>query len=275
MSAPFILSIQSEVVYGHVGNGAARFALQKLGFEVLALPTVLLSNHPGHGGATGETISAAKLRVLLQGLAGRGVFQQTVAVLSGYLGEPDHAQVVAEAVASVRNRNPGALFLCDPVFGDEGGAYGKLGVAEAIARDLIPIADIVTPNRFELVSLAARRIEDARSAIAAAKSLGRPETLVTSVPLETQIGAMAVAHGKAWVASGSKLENVPNGTGDLLSALYLGWRLRNIGPDAALGRSVAAVYALAKEASAKQLAELPLISMQDVLGADGPVAAEI
>lgn len=269
MPVPYVLSIQSEVVYGHVGQGAARFALQKLGFEVLALPTVLLSNHPGHGAPQGETIPSEKLRALLRGLAARGVFKDTVAILSGYLGEAAHAAVVAEAVALVRQANTKAIFLCDPVFGDDDGAYAKLGVAEAMARDLIPIADIVTPNRFEMVSLTARQIQDSAGAVAAAKALGRPETVVTSVPLhDGQIGAVAVKSSVAWTAGGPRLEGVPNGTGDLLSALYLGWRLKELNPAHALARSVKAVYALSARASQYGLRELPLIARQDVLMLD-------
>jgi pyridoxine kinase len=270
MSAPFVLSIQSEVVYGHVGNGAARFALQRLGFEVLALPTVLLSNHPGHGGMTGETIPAQKLKALLSGLAARGVFKNTIAILSGYLGEAAQAAVVAEAVQMVRRENPAAMYLCDPVFGDDDGAYAKPGVAEAMARDVLPLADIVTPNRFELVSLTARQIADPASAVAAAKVLGRPETVVTSVPMEgSTIGAIAVRGQSAWRAGGPKLDNVPNGTGDLFSALYLGWRLKGAAPDRALGNATAAVHTLAADASANRRNELPLIAMQDALISEG------
>jgi pyridoxine kinase len=276
MPAPFVLSIQSEVVYGHVGQGAARFALQKLGFEVLALPTVLLSNHPGHGAPQGETIPSEKLSTLLRGLAARGVLKDTVAILSGYLGEAAHAAVVAEAAAMVRQENPKAIYLCDPVFGDDDGAYAKLGVAEAMARDLIPIADIVTPNRFEMVSLTARQIHDVPSAILAAKALGRPETVVTSVPLrDGQIGAVAVKSGVAWTAGGPRLEGVPNGTGDLLSALYLGWRLKGHDPVNALARSAKAVHAIAERATQNGLKELPLVAHQDVLTLDADAAATL
>jgi pyridoxine kinase len=269
MPAPFVLSIQSEVVYGHVGQGAARFALQILGFEVLSLPTVLLSNHPGHGPPQGETIPSDKLRALLRGLAARGLFKETVAILSGYLGEAAHAAVVAEAVAMVRRENPKAIYLCDPVFGDDGGAYAKLGVAEAMARDLIPIADIVTPNRFEMVSLTARQISDPTSAVSAARALARPETVVTSVPLDGErLGAVAIKGDATWCAGGPRLEGVPNGTGDLLSALYLGWRLKGLEPNAALGRATAAVHALAEQAVRQGLSELPLIAGQDHIRSD-------
>jgi len=146
-----ILSIQSEVVHGHVGNSAARFALQRLGFDVWALPTVLLSNHPGYAKFKGETTPAAQLRALIAGLAENGWLASCAGIISGYLGSPDQAAVVAEAVAQVKNANPGALYLCDPVFGDDDGAYARPGVAEAMARHLVPLADIVAPNRFDRV----------------------------------------------------------------------------------------------------------------------------
>jgi len=176
-----ILSIQSEVVYGHVGQGAARFALQRLGHEVWALPTVLFSSHAGYSRVEGEAISADLLRRLLDGLEGNGWLARGDAVLSGYLGSADQADVVADAVSSMKRLNPQALYCLDPVLGDDGRAYASPGDAEAIARQLLPIADIVTPNAFELLQLAALPVRDRADAIVAAKRLGRPLVLVTSV----------------------------------------------------------------------------------------------
>lgn len=277
MNPPYVLSIQSEVVYGHVGQGAARFALQRQGFEVLALPTVLLSNHPGHGRPTGETIDSARLNALLTGIAAQGLLRQTQAVLSGYMGEAEHTQIVLEAVRRVKHENPQAIYVCDPVFGDEDGAYARPGVAEAIARDLVPIADIVTPNRFELSSLTARQVHHPKSAHAAGLTLARPECLLTSVPNgANDIGAIALLGERAWMAGGARFDNVPNGTGDLLTALYLGWRLKTCSPDVALARSVRAVHRLARIASTEKMRELPLIAWQDeLISDDAPTAAEI
>jgi pyridoxine kinase len=240
-----ILSIQSEVVYGHVGNGAARFTLERLGFEVWALPTVLLSNHPGHGKSCGETTSAANLRALLAGLSENGWLNRCAAILSGYLGSADQAIVVAEAVAQVKQANPQAIYLCDPVFGDDDGAYAKPGVAEATARHLIPLADIIAPNRFELASLTARSISTAADAISAARSVGRAEVLVTSVPFgTTEIGSIAVTKSEAVATVTAKLDGVPNGTGDLISALYLAARLANCAPRDALGKAASTTNAI-------------------------------
>jgi pyridoxine kinase len=272
MSAPAILSIQSEVVYGHVGHGAARFALQKMGFEVLALPAVLLSNHPGHGGAAGEAIPAAALKTLLAGLAQRGFLDGVAGVLSGYLGAAEQAAVVAEAVQEVKRRNRTALYLCDPVFGDDDGAYARPGVAEAMARRLVPMADIVAPNRFELASLTARQVADGPSARAAAAALGRPEVLATSVPgAAGEIGTLACQGPRAWSAGGPRRENPPHGTGDLLAALYLGLRAQGLTPPEALGRAAAPVHALIEEAGRLALNELPLIARQDLLTGTPPL----
>jgi len=217
-----ILSIQSEVVYGHVGQGAARFALQRLGHEVWALPTVLYSNHAGYPHVQGEAIAAGLLTRLLDGLAANGRLAKCDAVLSGYLGNAEQGEVVADAVLRVKRANPRSLYCLDPVLGDNGRAYAKPGVAEAIARHLLPLADIVTPNCFELVQLSALPVRNRSDAKIAARRLGRPLVLVTSVPDGAErIGVLAVSGSEAWFVSTPLLQNVPHGAGDLFAALFL------------------------------------------------------
>ena len=261
---PRILSLQSEVVHGHVGNSAARFALQRLGIDVLALPTVLFTNHPGHGGFRGGVTPVAELDALLEGLEERGFLDGVDAMMSGYLGSADQAETVRAAVLSVKRRNPGAIYLLDPVFGDEGGAYARPGVAEAMAKHLLPLADIVTPNRFELASLTSRRIEDPAAAVGAARTLGRKLVLATSVPgAAGEIGTAAITPDKAWLTMAPRAAHAPSGTGDLLAALFLGWRLRGEDVPGALARATGAVAALiAASGTAK---DLPLIAGQDAL----------
>lgn len=258
-----ILSIQSDVVRGHVGNGAARFALQRLGIDVWALPTVLLSNHPGHAKFRGETIPAAQLRALIAGLADNGWLERCDGVISGYLGAPDQAAVIAEAVAQVKLANPRALYLCDPVFGDDAGAYARPGVAEAMARHLVPIADIVAPNRFELSSLTARVVHDAANAVVAARMLGRAEVLVTSVPMGTGTGSLVASKTDAYATSTAKLEGVPHGTGDLMSALYFAARISGAPPREALERAASATNAVIMASLDQD--ELSLIPAQQML----------
>jgi pyridoxine kinase len=237
-----VLSIQSEVVRGHVGNSAARFALQRAGLDVWAVPSVLFSNHPGHGKFRGEATAAARMAELIDGLAQHGWLAQCDGIISGYLGAPDQAAVVADAVRRVKAENPRALYVCDPVFGDDGGAYARAGVAEAMARDLLPLADIVTPNRFELASLTSRKIESAGDAIAAARTLGKTEVIATSIPSPPdRIGTVAVTREAAWATAAPRLAQVPNGSGDLLAALYLGARLKGEAPAQALARATSSV----------------------------------
>jgi pyridoxine kinase len=266
LEIPVVLSIQSEVVRGHVGNGAARFALQRLAVDVWALPTVVLSNHPGHGRFTGEATPAARLADLIAGLDAHGWLRRCGGVLSGYLGAADQARVVAEAVRRVKALNPGALYLCDPVFGDDDGAYGAAGVAEAMARELLPLADIVTPNRFELQSLTSKKVVDAPSAVAAALALGSREVVVTSVPFDDgMIGTVAVTAGEAWATAAPRLDRVPHGAGDLLAALYLGQRLNEMAPREALEFAASAVDCVLKASAAAHADELRLVATQAAL----------
>lgn len=270
---PAILSIQSEVVRGHVGNGAARFALQRCGRNVFALPTVQLSNHPGHGRTAGETLAGRKLEALVDGLAAHGWLSEAGAVLSGYLGEAAQAGVVARAVRLVKTARPGALYLCDPVFGDDSGAYAGLGVAEAMARDLLPLADIAAPNRFELSSLTSQRIDNPADAVRAARLLGVPEVVVTSVPHDGFIANVAVSAQGAWVCRVGRSVGVPHGTGDLLSALYLHFRLAGRDAAAALQATVARVQSIIAASLGHD--ELALVAAQDQLIAPSvPVEVE-
>ena len=163
-----VLSIQSTVTYGRVGNRAAVFALERLGHEVWPIDTVAFSNHPAHGGFRGRVVPAAEVSALVEGLDARGVLGRCDAVLSGYLGEPETAAVVADAVARVRAANPAALYCCDPVIGEVGrGVYVRAGIADAFRERLVPLADIVTPNPFELellTGIAPSTLEGARAA---------------------------------------------------------------------------------------------------------------
>lgn len=259
-----VLSLQSDVVYGHVGNAGARFALQRLGHEVWALPTVLLSSHAGYATVAGESLPADLLRRLVEGLAANGWLEGCDAVLSGYLGHADQAAVVADAVKRVKAGNPRAVYCLDPVFGDAGRAYAKPGVAEAMARLLLPLADIVTPNAFELSSLASVPIRGGDDAKAAALRLGRPLVLATSVPAGAgRIGTLVVAKDEVWHASTPVLEEVPHGSGDLLAALFLGHRLAGRSLREALADSMASVFDILSESVGA--GEMRLIARQDAL----------
>ncbi|HTT84239.1 MAG TPA: pyridoxal kinase [Rhizomicrobium sp.] len=259
-----ILSFQSEVVYGHVGQGAARFALQRLGHEVWALPTVLLSSHAGYPRVAGETIGADRLRRLIEGLAANGWLNQCDAILSGYLGHAGQTEVIADAVASVKRANPKALYCLDPVIGDDGRAYARPGVAEAMARMLLPRADIVTPNAFELVTLSGLPVRNGEEARAAALRLGRPLVAATSIPDGSgRIGILAVTRGEGWFASAPHLAHVPHGAGDLFAALFLAAQLSGAHLRDALFRATASVHHILT--ASRDCDELRLIAEQDAL----------
>ncbi|HEX9158706.1 MAG TPA: pyridoxal kinase [Rhizomicrobium sp.] len=255
------LSIQSEVVFGHVGQGAARFALQRLGHEVWALPTVIYSNHAGYPHVEGDAVSADLLRRLLDGVAANGWLSRCDAVLSGYLGSAEQAAAVAEAVLRAKRANPRAIYCLDPVLGDHGRAYAKHGVAEAIARHLLPLADIVTPNCFELQQLAAAPVDSPAEAMRAALGLGRPLVLVTSVPKGTdRIGVVAVSRAECWFVSTPHLENVSHGAGDLFAALFVAERSNDSSLMDALQRSVGRVFRIL--AASRGSPELRLVTEQ-------------
>jgi pyridoxine kinase len=180
-----ILSIQSHVAYGHAGNSAAVFPLQRIGVEVWPVHTVQFSNHSGYGARRGPLVSADAIRLVVRGIEERGALGKCDGVLSGYLGSPDIGEVMIDAVARVKSANPDARFCCDPVIGDTGrGIFVRQGVPEFIKARMLPIADIVTPNQFELEYLADRTtstMEDLVAAIDAVHARGPRVVLVTSM----------------------------------------------------------------------------------------------
>jgi len=271
-----ILSIQSEVVYGHVGQGAARFALQRQGHEVWALPTVLLSSHAGYPRVEGEPVSPDLLRRLLTGLDANGWLQRCDAVLSGYLGSPAQAEVVGEAVRKVRAANPLALYCLDPVFGDDGRAYAKPGVAEAMARVLLPLADIVTPNVFELSSLTSVQIRNVGDALVAARRLARPVVVATSVPEgQDRLGVLAAGKSAAWFASTPRLADAPHGAGDLFAAQFLAARLAGCDLRTALERATSSVFHILNQSVAANSHEMLLIEEQKFLAANAHMSVVV
>lgn len=264
-----VLSIQSFVAYGHVGNSAAVPALQFLGHDVWPVPTVLFSNQPGHGGRRGRAVPAAWMAEMVTGVAERGWLKGCGAVLSGYLGAPTQAAVVANAVRRVKAANPCTLYLCDPVFGDvPGGIYVDTALVRAFRERLVPLADIATPNAFELAHITGRPVDGPATAVAAARTLGVPLVLCTSVPAgKGEIATLAVAAGEAWSLSVPLLTRPPHGSGDLMAALFLGHILHGLTPPEALARAATAVDALLRAAVAEGLDEMPLVRMREVLTA--------
>jgi len=267
-----ILSIQSQVSYGHVGNSAAVLPLQRLGFDVFAINTVQLAYHPGHGAWRGYKVEPEQLREILAGLEERGALARCAAVLSGYLGDPAVAEVVRRALGAVRAARPDALYLCDPVIGDDGpGVFVAACIPERMREDLVPLADIVTPNRFELSLLAGLEVaslDDAIAAAAAIRALGPRLVVATGLPLPDrpdQIAVLAASEDESWLVSTPRMPVAFGGTGDAFSALFLGHFLREGNLRSALESAVSAIFALVEQSFESGADELRLVAAQDEL----------
>jgi pyridoxine kinase len=268
-----ILTISSDVMRGHVGNAATRFALQRLGHAVWALPTIMLSNHPGHRHKAGTRIDPEIGQAMLDALADNGWLGELDAVATGYLPSAGHVEMAARLIGRLRESRPGLLFQCDPVIGDDpGGLYLDAEAATAIRTLLLPLADIITPNRFELAWLSGMPVQGAAAVAPAAASLGRPVTVATSIPGGTarELANVLIDQGGAWLAAvpmvaaglahDANSGEVPHGTGDLLAALFLGHRLNTAMIVEAFALAVAGVDAAIKASQGRD--ELDLVQSQ-------------
>jgi pyridoxine kinase len=270
-----ILSIQSWVSYGHVGNASAVFPLQRLGAEVWSINTVQFSNHTGYGHWTGQVYSGASVRELIDGIAARGALARCDAVLSGYVGDPAIGDAILHAVEQVRVANPAAVYCCDPVIGDtDTGVYVRPGI-EAFLRDqALTQADIATPNRFEverLTGLECSTLEAVKTALirlAEGMRSGGPRcVLMTSLETDTTPADhldMIVAEGGAFHLLRTPMLPVSvNGAGDALAALFLYHRLRTGSAVTALEAAGSSVYGLLRRTAEAGSREIQLIAAQD------------
>lgn len=255
-----VIVISSHVARGSVGNRAAVFALETLGFPVWAVPTVILPWHPGHGRATRIVPDPEDFATLMSDLAGAPWLGEVAGVLSGYLGDARQAEAIAKLVGAVRRKNPKSIYVCDPVMGDLGGLYVKQDVAEAIRDRLMPIADIATPNRYELAWMAGASLDDMRATIAAATEAGPATMLVTSAPslMSGSIGNLLITPTEAFLAEHRIIANPPNGLGDLTGAVYLARILSGQPPEKALQSTTAAVYEILARTAKRGADELQL-----------------
>jgi pyridoxine kinase len=266
-----ILSIQSSVAYGHVGNSAVTFPLMRMGVEVWPVITVHFSNHTGYESWRGPLLSPTDLRDVVRGIDERGVLGEVDAVLSGYQGREDIGAMILDAVALVKQRNRAAIYCCDPVLGDEDrGSYVRPGIAEFMRQRVVPAAQIITPNQFELTALTGLPVvtmEDVLQAADAARSLGPEVVLITSVvrrdgPPDT-IDMVAVDSDGAWLVSTPRLPRSFTGSGDVTAATFLVAMLRKWDLAAALAHTAAVVYGLLAVTTSLGRAELALIAAQD------------
>ncbi|CAN0285889.1 unnamed protein product [Phaeothamnion confervicola] len=264
-----VLSIQSSVAAGAVGNSAAVFCLQRLGHEVIRLDTVRFSNHPGHGGFAGGPAEAGELASLVEGLDSRGLLAGCACVLSGYLGAGDQGAVVADAVARVRRASPTGLYALDPVMGDRGRVFVRPEVVDAI-RALAPSADILFPNVFELgllTGLPTGTLADVRAAAAALRGEGRHDRLVvvTSVADTGALGTLAVSAGGEFIVRVPPVDHPAYGAGDSFAALFLARYLATRDVAGALALATSSVHALIVATAAKGAIDLALVEHQAAL----------
>lgn len=255
-----VIVISSHVVRGSVGNRAAVFALETLGFPVWAVPTVVLPWHPGHSRATKIVPPREDFAALIDDLCGAPWLAEVGGVLSGYLGEAGQAADVARLVGAVRKANPDALYICDPVIGDTGGLYVPEEVASAIARDLIPIADIATPNVHELAWLSGAPITESAAMTSAAETLGPARVLVTSAlaMMAGSTGNLLVSGKQSVMAEHRLIPNAPNGLGDLMSATFLARLLEGMPEEKALQTATGTVFEILARTARRGADELTL-----------------
>jgi pyridoxine kinase len=268
-----ILSIQSLVAYGHAGNSAALFPLQRLGKEVWPVMTVHFSNHTGYGAWRGPLLSAEDVAEVIAGVEDRGALERCEAVLSGYQGAEDVGAVILDAVAKVKSHNPEAVYCCDPVMGDVGrGMFVRPGIPEFMRDRVVPAADVATPNHFELDFLAGTATSTLDELLAAADGVresGPDVVLVTSVVTEDtpedRLDLVVVSPDGAWRTRTPRLSVDLNGAGDLTTAVFLA-NLLDHGPlDDALARTTSSVFAVVEATAAAGEREMRIVQTQDRL----------
>ncbi|MCZ4498971.1 MAG: pyridoxamine kinase [Marmoricola sp.] len=271
-----ILSIQSAVAYGHVGNSAAVFPLQRLGHEVLPVSTVLFSNHTGYGAWRGPVLAGTDVHEVILGIEERGALAEVDLVLSGYQGSPEIAEVILDAVARVKAANPAATYACDPVMGNaRSGCFVNPAIPPLIRDRIVPAADLITPNQFELgeitghtglTAAASPGVDVVIKAAQQARAMGPGTVLVTSVehadlPAE-EIEMLAVTAAGVWSVRTPRLPMKANGSGDVTAALFSAHLGTSGDPEVALRRTASSVYDLLDNTWAAGSRELLLVESQ-------------
>jgi pyridoxine kinase len=264
-----VLSIQSQVVYGHVGNSAAAFVLQRQGHAVWQVPTVLFSNHLGKPTFRGRDVPAEQARDLIAGLKELGYLDDVDMLLTGYLGTPDTARLAAELAEIIRKQKPHAIFACDPVMGDDDALYVKPALADAITSELVPIADVLLPNIFELARLTDRSIKDAAGAIEAAQALkqssGVKVLVATGIPAGSpdRIAALAIDDKGVHRVESRRRKLRVSGTGDTFSALFTGHYVRDRDARGALDFAMRAMDTICAATEKTDADELLIVQTQE------------
>jgi pyridoxine kinase len=266
-----VISIQSQVAFGHVGNSAAVFPLQMHGIEVIAVPTTLLSNRPGYPTVRGRVLDAQLVADLLLGVEERGALDTCRMILSGYLGSPGIAAVVADFVARAKARHPKLIYCCDPVLGDrDRGLFVHAGIPPLVRDLLSPLADIITPNHFEFEYLSGEKVTAIDQAIAQARALRGPSTVVvTSAELlgkpAGEIETLAIERSRAWRVRTPQLPISPNGTGDLFAALFASARVLGSATPEALSHAASAIFAVLERTAVSGSEEMRIVESAELL----------
>ena len=269
-----ILSIQSSVAYGHVGNSAAVFPLQRLGHEVWPVFTVHFSNHTGYGAWRGPLLEPDDVAAVITGIAERGVLSSCDAVLSGYQGGAGIAEVILSAVEQVKAANPAATYTCDPVMGNAtSGCFVDPAIPPIIRERVVPKADLITPNQFELGFLTGTTplsLEETLSSADLARAMGPSTILVTSVfdgdaATAKAIGMLAVTGEGAWLVETPRLKMLANGSGDITAALFTAHLHETGSPAEALARTASSVFAVLEATLESGERELRLVAAQDAI----------
>lgn len=276
-----VISIQSQVAYGHVGNSAAVFPMQMHGIDVIAVPTTLLSNRPGYPTIRGQVLEAQLVADLLLGVEERGALDTAEVILSGYLGSAEIAAVVADFVARAKARNPALIYCCDPVLGDRDRALFVHADIPPIVRDLLcPLANIITPNHFEFEWLCGAKATTIDQVIDAAQALmmrGPSTIVVTSAELadtpDHEIETLAIdrfeegskLQSRAWRVRTPKLPINPSGTGDLFASLFVSARVCGSDTADALGHAASAIFAALERTEARETEEIRIVETAGLL----------
>jgi pyridoxine kinase len=266
-----ILSIQSHVAYGHAGNSAAVFPLQRIGVEVWPVHTVQFSNHTGYSGWRGEDFSAETIRLVVKGIEERGVLGECDGVLSGYLGSPEIGQAVIDAITRVKCANPAGRSCCDPVIGDvDRGVFVRPGVPEFIKECILPVADIVTPNQFELEYLAGRStpaLRDLIAAIDAVHGCGPRIVFVTSLRIDDTPDEwidLIVSDGVDRCRLRTpQLPVAVGGAGDVSAALFLAHYLSTGSAGEAMALAASSLFGVLDRTAESGASEMLLVDAQD------------
>ena len=277
MTTPLILTIQSHVAYGHVGNDAAMLPLQLLGIEPVAVHTVQFSNHTGYGEFKGQVFTPAHISDVLDGLRARGVLARCVAVLSGYLGDAGVGEAILQAVQEVRGAHPKAHYLCDPVMGDVGrGLFVRPGIPEFLRKRALSQASVITPNHYEFELLhGATTLTTVDATVQAAREMlthmHQPSSaLIVITSLRTddlpqdQLATLAVTADNAWLVQTPyvDLQPLPNGMGDVFSAVLLGHLIQGEAIPEAVSSAVSTLYALVSRTESGER-DLPLVACRN------------